>query len=359
MAERLKELSLFSGVGGGLLASVLLDHKIIGAVEMDSYCCQVLEQRQKDDIFEKFPIFNTDIRDFIRHGYAELYKGRVDVLSAGFPCQPFSVAGKRKAQDDSRNMWPATLECIRIIRPKYCFLENVRGLLSTGYFQEILKDLAESGYDARWRVLSAAELGAPHRRDRLWIVAYTSGTGAGLVSGRPSRSGGQTRQLTNARQSAMVRQEYGTSGAERLDTGSSDVPNTNCEHGIRGSQSQQSIGQGGEAWNQPSGRIANVADANSKRELQPKGSVQNKRGRSSYSTTEVPNSAINRLEKGREASRTRSKRPTTNTWWQTEPRVDRLVDGIPNRVDRLKALGNAQVPIVAAKAWRLLTEDIL
>lgn len=171
----MRELSLFTGAGGGILGSVLLGHRIIGAVEQDEYCCRVLEQRQRDGVLEPFPIFQTDIRDFVRTGYAGLYKGRCDLVSGGFPCQPFSLAGKQRGADDPRNMWPATMECISVVRPQYALLENVPGLLTSGYFGRILGDLAESGYDARWRILSAAELGAPHKRDRLWIVAHASG----------------------------------------------------------------------------------------------------------------------------------------------------------------------------------------
>ena len=130
----------------------------------------------EDGLIDRAPIFG-DIRAFISEGYAASYKGMVDVITAGFPCQPFSVAGKGLGEDDPRNMWPATLECINLVRPQFAFLENVPGLLSSGYFGRILGDLAESGYDARWRVLSAAEVGAPHKRDRLWILAYSTANG--------------------------------------------------------------------------------------------------------------------------------------------------------------------------------------
>jgi len=105
----------------------------------------------------------------------------VDVVSAGFPCQPFSVAGKQKGEGDERNMWPATIEIIKRVRPRYCLLENVPGLLSIQvddgtddarrYYGDILRDLAEAGYDAEWQVLSAADVGARHKRARLWIRA--------------------------------------------------------------------------------------------------------------------------------------------------------------------------------------------
>ena len=167
----MNELSLFSGAGGGLLATkYLLGWRTIGYVEVDEYCQAVLAQRIEDGHLDPAPIFG-DIKRFISEGYAEAYQGMVDVLSAGFPCQPFSIAGKQKGEQDERNLWPATIETIRIIRPRYAYLENVSSLLSFDYVRRILGDLAEAGYDARWCVLGADDCGAPHRRKRWWLVA--------------------------------------------------------------------------------------------------------------------------------------------------------------------------------------------
>lgn len=167
----MRELSLFSGAGGGLLGTKLLRFTAVGYVEWNKYCCRVLEQRIKDGFLTDAPIFNCDIREWIRLGYAASYQGLVDVVTAGFPCQPFSVSGKRDGGTSKKNMWPATIRCIRLVRPKYALLENVSNLLSYRYFGTILRTLADSGHDARWCVLSAAALGAPHKRNRLWILA--------------------------------------------------------------------------------------------------------------------------------------------------------------------------------------------
>jgi len=170
----MNELSLFSGAGGGVLASkYFLNWRTIGYVEFEKHCQKIIKQRIRDGLLDPGPIFG-DIRKFISEGYAEAYKGMVDVISAGFPCQPFSVAGKKKGADDERNMWPSTCEVIRIIRPSRAFLENVPGLIGSGYFGNILQDLAEIGYDAKWCCLSAAESGARHKRERLWIVANSN-----------------------------------------------------------------------------------------------------------------------------------------------------------------------------------------
>jgi site-specific DNA-cytosine methylase len=104
--------------------------------------------------------------------HASDWKGRVDCIHAGFPCQPHSVAGKCKGADDDRNLWPATTRVIGEIRPEWCFLENVPGLISNGFIGTVLGDLARLGYDARWTVLGADQVGATHRRDRWWCLAH-------------------------------------------------------------------------------------------------------------------------------------------------------------------------------------------
>ncbi len=171
----MRELSLFSGAGGGLLASRLLGWRTIGYVENDDYCQRIIAQRIRDGFLDRAPIFG-DIRAFIGDGFAAQYQGMADVVSAGFPCQPFSTAGKRAGADDPRNMWPQTADALRVVRPRFAFLENVPGLLtgSHGYFGTILSELAALGYDARWGVLSACAIGAPHTRERLFILAYAS-----------------------------------------------------------------------------------------------------------------------------------------------------------------------------------------
>jgi len=170
----LRELALFAGAGGGILGTHLLGFRVVCAVEKDAFAREVLLRRQEDGILPCFPIWD-DVRTFD----CAPWRGRVDIVSAGFPCQPFSVAGRRRGEDDERNLWPATIEIIRGVQPEWCLLENVPGLISSGYFGRIIKDLAEAGYDAEWDCIAASETGAPHRRDRLWIVAHTQRTERG------------------------------------------------------------------------------------------------------------------------------------------------------------------------------------
>lgn len=185
----MNELALFAGAGGGILGTKLLGWRVVGYVEINKYCQAVLAQRITDGLLDAAPIFG-DIRKFISEGYASAYQGMVDVVTAGFPCQPWSsTGGKRRGERDTRNLWPCTIECIRIIQPQYAFLENVTGLLTHQYIRRIFGDLAEAGYDARWCVLGADDCGYHHRRKRLWILAFPHNSGWIFREDRPKGYG--------------------------------------------------------------------------------------------------------------------------------------------------------------------------
>ena len=291
--EGLRELSLFSGAGGGLLATQhLLGWRAVCYVERDPYCQRVLKQRMADGLLHDAPIWD-DCRTFD----GKPWRGLVDVISAGFPCQPFSVAGARKADADERNGWPWVARLVREVGPRYVFLENVCGLLASshGYFGTVLGDLAESGYDARWTCLSASDCGAPHLRKRLWVraclrVPDASGDG---VRVKRERDGGQ-----------------------------------------RGKPRPPVSGDDGEE--------EQLADAAI---VQRNGSEDNKE-RSGQCERQIPQSR----------NSARHARPGGD-WWGLEPDVGRVANGVAARVDRLRALGNGQVPAVAAAAWRLLNQS--
>lgn len=197
----MKELALFAGAGLGVWATHhLLGWECMGYVEWNKYCQRVLRARIEDGLFSRAPIFG-DIRKFIKSGAAARYRGFIDVVTGGFPCQPFSTAGRQLGADDPRNMWPSARECIRLIRPKYALLENVPALINSGYFQRILGDLAEMGMDARWGVFSACALGAPHTRQRLFILAYPNGDrGTGRDKCSNGTAGTEWRETSIGRQ---------------------------------------------------------------------------------------------------------------------------------------------------------------
>jgi DNA (cytosine-5)-methyltransferase 1 len=154
--------SLFSGIGGLDLGLERAGMKVIWQSEIDPYCNKVLKKHWPE-------VTNHGNIKNINWGTVE----RPDIICGGYPCQPFSTAGKRKGTDDPRHLWPWVRDAISALRPNYAILENVRGHLSLGGLQ-VIGELTEIGYDAEWRVVSAGGLGAPHRRERIIIVAYTN-----------------------------------------------------------------------------------------------------------------------------------------------------------------------------------------
>ena len=157
--------SLFAGIGGMDRGLERAGMQVVWQVEIDPYCRKVLAKHWPD--VERF----SDVRECGAHNLE-----RVDLICGGFPCQPVSVAGKRQGRDDERWLWPEFHRLICELRPRWVLAENVPGLLSIDagrLFGEILRDLAASGYDAEWDCIPAAAVGAPHRRDRVFVVADT------------------------------------------------------------------------------------------------------------------------------------------------------------------------------------------
>lgn len=162
----MRELSLFTGIGGGLLASKMMGWHTVCGVEIDEYCRRVLRQRQLDGFLDEFPLYG-DIREFSGTGWA----GKADVVSGGFPCQDISSAGGRQGLEGNRSgLWFEMLRVIGEAQPAYCFIENSPNLRTLG-LQVVLQGLADLGFDAQWGVLGAWHVGAPHRRNRIWIAA--------------------------------------------------------------------------------------------------------------------------------------------------------------------------------------------
>jgi DNA (cytosine-5)-methyltransferase 1 len=170
----LNELALFAGAGGGLLGGKLLGWRTVCAVEWEPYPAGVLAARQNDKILEPFPIWD-DVQTFD----GRPWRGIVDVVSGGFPCQDISSAGKGAGIDGERSsMWKHMARVVCEARPKWVFVENSPMLVSRG-LGRVLRDLAALGFDAAWTVLSAADVGAPHNRERIWIVAHAREVGRG------------------------------------------------------------------------------------------------------------------------------------------------------------------------------------
>ena len=163
----MNELALFAGAGGGILGGMLLGWRTICAVEIAEYPRRVLLARQRDGLLPAFPIWD-DVRTFDGKPWA----GSVDVVSGGFPCTDISVAGKGAGIDgEASGLWVEMARIIGEVRPRFAFVENSPALTSRG-LGRVLGDFSEMGFNARWGVFSAADVGARHIRERIWIVAH-------------------------------------------------------------------------------------------------------------------------------------------------------------------------------------------
>lgn len=188
--------SLFAGIGGFDLGFERAGIATAWQVEQSPYCREILERHFPDA--ERF----EDVREV---GAAEL--APVDGISAGFPCQPVSVAGRGLAQEDDRWLWPEVARIVGDLRPRYVVLENVAALLARG-MGDVLGDLSALGYDAEWAVVPASAVGAPHLRNRVWIVAYPGGEGR-----REDAGGAHGDEGADERRSAADDHQLGRAGA--------------------------------------------------------------------------------------------------------------------------------------------------
>jgi len=302
----MNELALFAGAGGGILGGKLLGWRTICAVEWEQYPASVLCARQNDKLLPPFPIWD-DVQTFD----GKPWRGIVDVVSGGFPCQDISAAGKGAGIDGERSgMWREMSRIIHEVRPRFAFVENSPMLTSRG-LGTVLGDLAAMGFDARWGVLGAADVGAVHQRDRIWIVAKWRG------------------QLSHAQQDRFRRWEQQQESAQKK---ARKMAYTK-ELFINGSNNNARISM--ERETKPKFRndcgSKNVSNANS---AQCKGVQQSERKEQEYAYA------------------------CNARWWQTEPDVGRMANGMAAGVDRLKAIGNGQVPLCAATAWQILSNDI-
>jgi DNA (cytosine-5)-methyltransferase 1 len=276
-------LSLFSGIGGLDLGLQRAGWRIVGQVENDPYCIRVLAKHWPD-----VPRWG-DIREVDTDDLPQ-----ADLIAGGFPCQPVSAAGKRLGQDDPRWLWPEAGRLVRGLRPRWVLLENVPGLLARG-MGDVLGELAASGYDAEWDCIPAAAVGAPHQRDRVWVVAYPN-------DGEPDQRQGKVRPAD-----------------EWCTTGRPELRAARCS---------------------TNGHPGHVADSD---------------GTSRRVAAAV--FAGTRLTSLPRPGQTRpGRRDGLDDPWAAEPDVGRVAHGVPARLDRLRGLGNAVVPQVAELIGRRILD---
>jgi DNA (cytosine-5)-methyltransferase 1 len=290
----MNELALFAGAGGGILGGKLLGWRTVCAVEWEKYPASVLLARQNDGILPPFPIWD-DVQTFD----GKPWRGIVDVVSGGFPCQDISIAGGGDGLDGERSgMWKEMARIISEVRPRYAFIENSPMLTSRG-LERVLADLASMGFDAEWGVLGANEIGANHKRERIWIVGRNTKweladtDSIGHIHRKPEINSTENR----------------VDALSNLTSSGKDVANSRCELWQKGHSTK--LDKDTAKWSY--------------------GSIFNKSSGKGYGTEQ---------------------------WWAIEPNVGRVVDGMADRVDRLKAIGNGQVPLCAATAWELLSERL-
>jgi DNA (cytosine-5)-methyltransferase 1 len=342
--------SLFSGIGGLDLGLERAGFKVIWQSEIDPYCNKVLKKH-----WPEVP----------NHGNIKEIDWstikRPNVICGGYPCQPFSLAGRRQGTDDPRHLWPWVRTAISELRPDYALLENVRGHLTMGGI-EVIGELAEIGYDAEWRIVSAAGVGAPHRRDRLIIVAYPAQLFSDGVNNN-ARGGLEPEAVS----------ELGNSGRASHVAYPNDTRGRTPERGINtvGAsevQERENVAQFG-----ASGRGTNVANTPGEQGngRQPRSDYKEptKKGLQEQiraSGTNVANTDSEQLGQRRESQHAGQARAVWKhngtgqarydgwQWWEVEPDVGRVADGVPHRVDRLRGLGNAVVPQVAEYIGHLI-----
>ena len=303
--NELSHLSLFSGIGGIDLAAEWVGFKSIGQCEMNEYARKVLQKN-----FGTIPRWR-DVRDVTKESFWRECKTReLTLLSGGFPCQPFSVAGKQKSTADDRYLWPEMFRVVQELRPTWVLGENVPGIISLA-LDDVLSDLEGAGYSCRAFLIPACGVGALHKRDRCFIVAHSN-----------SKSGYETYQtISTIRKEWDSRDNVGGSSLRcRSEKSNMHISNPNtirCDmreserEGIHRNKACHEIDSGSED-------VPNADSAQCK---------------------ECDSSPIT----GGSGFHPWAADPR-GMQWETEPAMGRVVDGIPSGVDRLRCLGNAVVP---------------
>ena len=292
-------LSLCSGYGGlelGINLATQGRNKTVAYVEWEAYAQATLVARMEESTLDKAPIWD-DLTTFD----GKPWRGKVDIITSGFPCQPWSVAGRQKGTEDDRWIWEDIFRIVCEVRPSYVFLENVSGLVNGG-LEHVLGSLAQVGFDAEWCSIKASDVGAAHQRERVFILAYTDGLGW------DGRNNGDERRSKRTAQTERSCCELEDSYSERLEGGFT-----------QGQDTKTAL---------PSNQLDGV----------------------SYDFPPGPNSELWGGLLG--------ERP------EVKPYVCRIHDGdltelvSPYRTDRLRLLGNGVVPQQAAFAFALLLNNL-
>jgi len=328
----LKLLDLFSGIGGFSLGLESTGgFETIAFVEKDDFCQKVLKKH--------WP--NTTIEGDIRNVKGDKYEA--DVITGGFPCQPFSVAGKRKGTDDDRYLWDETIRVVRECKPRWFIGENVEGLININngmVLRQVQTDLEKEGFEVQCLVIPASGIGAWHQRKRIWIMGYAKHNGHS--SSKIKRGSNTTDDNSKKRQNQTTKFER-TSGPINNGNVRMDVPNSKSissndgRYGKNSKEKQIQLKAGRES------STTNLSNSNNER-------LQGLNSKSILREQELGLST-NKNDEGRE------------TWWQTQSRICGVPNGVSFELDkgrnnRIKSLGNSIVPqIVRQLGFAILEAD--
>ena len=385
----MKLLDLFSGIGGFSYGLEKLGFKTVAFCEMDKYCKLVLQKHWKG-----VKIYN-DVKEITKERLKADGVELPEILTGGFPCQPFSIAGKQKGTNDDRYLWPEMFRIIKELKPRWVIGENVRGITNIQdgmVFETVCTDLEGEGYEVRAFNIPAAGVGAPHRRERIWIVAHSNDTRNRTPEYETNKDGQKTderrqeqSQLKSSRHGENVENSrrtlrQGSSIREKNEdetrkedadqhqrSSSSPEPNVANAESIKSREQTQrqgwenstrrSIDSRGDSKKRSEDNVAN-ANINGTERNQ---SEDRERSRTQQSSQDVANASAGRRASQKTEVSTRGNGIEHQSWWQSEPDVGRVAHGIPGRVHRLKALGNSIVPQIAeeiGKAIMLAEKEI-
>ena len=361
----LKVLDLFAGIGGFSLGLEMTGgFETVAFCEIEKYPQEILKKN-----FPDVPIYE-DVRELTADRLIRDGIGRIDVITGGYPCQPFSVAGKQKGEADDRHLWPFMLEIIAQVRPSWVICENVSGHIALG-LDQVLFDLENKGYATRTFVVPACAVNAPHRRDRLWIVAHADSDSQSNGSEYEKEGKRQLGDVahansSNKRSRERSKQQEGDSSGQRASDGG-NVADSEIQR-LEGLHEDGSPKRGKrklelhartKGSRRTSETSADVAHAHGAGFEQSDKKVAGKSSEQFDSSGVQPgeNALADSVSSERERSgkeqilreRDLPGKPGRSSKdigeiWSVEPNVGRVADGVPRRVAKLKALGNAVVP---------------
>lgn len=343
----------------------------VALCEIEAFACANLVAKMEAGLLDPAPIW-TDLKTFPW----ESFRDRVDILTGGYPCQPFSTAGRREGENDPRHLWPFIASGIRLLRPRICFFENVEGHISLG-LPNVIEDLAGMGYRTTWGIFSASEVGAPHQRKRVFILAHCSRIRLPQLSKIRTR-GGSIRSTANRSQLAHIN-EQGLEGRIQHCVPCEKEPNesaTGCRSALAhanssgGSKDRESSQLWATRSKQPSGN----SRRSEPKEIGEGQSWPSRPGEQQFAWE--PPRVVNSCSARQQTQWDQSKLERTtrliseSNQRQTESSMGRDADGssdwmdhaqlfttCDNRTDELRLLGNGVVPATAERAFRVLMEQ--